>query len=124
VSTSACQVYLDDARPLEEIAEYLRAQPKSVVELRGGFIFLAFGDWVVRIVDFREPWVPEEARELAENCSDPAKRQILAASARRLEIELPDDPDDLHYNDGLLTFERLAAMPGAVGFDPVTGEFY
>ena len=84
-----------------------------------------FGDWTARIVDSRESWVAEEAREMMERAPESA-RPALAAANHRIEIyDSGDaDADDNHYNDGLALFDYFIGISGAVGHDPVSGEFF
>jgi hypothetical protein len=119
-------VYLTEAQGLDEIRAFLAAgRPEARVERdeEEPELHVTFGDWRVRVVDFAESWVGQEAAELATRCGDDAQKRLLARSKRRLEIYPAEDPDDTHFNDWLLVYEALAALPGAVGFDPTSGEF-
>ncbi len=127
MSASPRFVYLSKKQTLDEIAAYLKEQfDKSKIEVAAedGELSIHFANWKIRIVDLRDSWIKDEAKEHAGRCKDAKKRATLEKSARRLELYEDDDPDEKHYNDGLLTFERLAGLPGAVGMDPTTGDFH
>jgi hypothetical protein len=125
MSGSGYQVYLSQTQTLGEIIGFLQTKlRKAKINAIGREALILFGNWKVRVIEAQEPWVAEEAKELAARCKDKAKSALLKVSTRRLEIELADDPSDSHYNNGLAAFEYLCAIPGAVGLDPVTGDFY
>ena len=125
MSNSAYLVYLPQTQTLNEIVAWLQTKIKKAGTTQSGStIIVAFGTWKVRVVDFQESWVGQEASELARRCQDKKKKALLQSSVRRLEIYPSDDPNDKHYNNGLLLFEHLSALPNAVGFDPSLGEFY
>ncbi len=125
MSASPRLVYLSKKQTLAEVAAHLKEHfAKAKVEVAEGELTVHFAKWKIRIVDLQDSWVKDEAKEHAGRCKDAKKRATLKKSARRLELYEDDDPDEEHYNDGLLTFERLVGLPGAVGLDPVTGEFH
>ena len=121
MSAGSRLVYLSaDSPSLDEIASLLAtAFDTATVGRSGDELHVTFGDWTARIVDFRESWVNEEARETAQRAPTNV-RPILESSVRRLEIyDSGDaDADDHHYNDSLFLWETCIDLPGAVGQDP------
>ena len=127
MSANCRQVYLPAGTPpLGSMTPALQQRfAKARVVASQDEVNVTFGDWTARVVDFRETWVAEEARELVARAPAEARAGLQAAT-HRLEIyDTGDaDADDAHYNDGLLLFEYFLGTGGAVGLDPVSGEFF
>jgi hypothetical protein len=128
MSASSRHVYLPATSPrLDEIIRALAQRfPDARFAPRSSAVEITFGEWTMRMVDFRESWVADEARELVSRAPDEA-RKALSAATHRLEIYDSGDAesDDDHYNDALLVWEYCTQfVEGAVGLDPVSGSFY
>jgi hypothetical protein len=126
MSAYSRHVYLPAKAPkLDALIDSVKARfPSAAASKSGGALLLTFGDWTMRIVDYRKKWVREEAQELAERAPREAQAALRAAT-HRLELYDSGDPDadDEHFNDGLIVWEHFLRTPGAVGLDPVAGLF-
>lgn len=127
MSYSPSLVYLPSALQLDDVVAHLEAKchPDMVSATSGGRIHLELDGAALLLFVDEDPVVVVEATELAETVPTQCA-SMLRASTKRIEIGLADprvDPDDI-YNQLLLVFDVLCALPGAVGLDPYDGEVY
>lgn len=86
-------------------------------------IAVRWGEWALRVFYEDEPHVLEESQELAEIYPDRPDRESIAGCRRRITAAGDDDPDMDYFHGYLALVELLEELPGAILFDPLSGEF-
>ena len=101
------------------------AHPVAQIAIEPDYITITIEDWQLRISANGDPYVLEEAQEIATQhleLGDP-KRAALATYSFRLEISCDEDPNMDYFNCYIYVLEALSEFPGAIVFDPSTTGF-
>ena len=114
------------ARAAERLRS-LRGVPNlHVQEISENELCASFGGWQLRLLAGSDPYVSEEAREVAAEC--PGYRNASAvAGCRRMASVWSYDPDPGmdHFNDYLLAVEALVdSFRGVYARDDASGEWF
>ncbi len=101
------------------------ATPPAQIAIEPDYITITVADWQLRISANGDPFVLEEAQEIAATHLEPEdpKREILATYGFRLEISCDEDPNMDYFNYYIYALEALSEFPGAIVFDPSTTGF-
>ncbi len=99
--------------------------PPAQIAIEPDYITITVEDWQLQISANGDPYVLEEAVEIAAAHLEPEdpKRAILATYGFRLEISCDEDPNMDYFNYYIYALEALSEFPGAIVFDPSTTGF-
>jgi hypothetical protein len=101
------------------------ADPPVQIAIEPDYITITIEDWQMRISANGDPYVLEEAQEIAAKHLEPddPNRAILATHGFRLEISCDEDLNMDYFNCYIYVLEALSEFPGAIVFDPSTTGF-
>jgi hypothetical protein len=101
------------------------ANPLAQIAIEPEYISITVEDWQLRISANGDPYVLEEAQEIAAEHLEPddPKRVALATYGFRLEISCDEDPNMDYFNYYIYALEALSEFSGAIVFDPSTSGF-
>jgi hypothetical protein len=125
VSYTGTQVYFPAGTNFAAVRDALATSFPSVTATPGQILVEVSDTKQIRVSHDTASHVPEEAKELAGR-AESSIAAVLANATHRFEITPADpaaDPDDV-YNELLLVFETLRALPNAIGLDPFDGQLY
>jgi hypothetical protein len=125
MTTHTRHVYLPENTPALNILSTeltVRFAKAHIQDVSGRRVQVAFGGWMLDVVDFRHPFVAGQAAALADSAPEWAKARLRSAT-HRLELYDSGNAAEAHYAEGIEVWELFAALPGGVGFDPASGDF-
>jgi hypothetical protein len=100
----------------------IKTFPEAQVTQLDQSISIQFPDWKMQLHLADEPFIADEAKDLAEYFSDCPRATEIAACKRRVEIGADPDPNMDHFNDFVFVCQMLEEFKGVILFDPQSGQ--